>query len=990
MPNNYAWKLLSALLITLPLAAQTDRAAISGTISDPSGAYVADAKIEAVSTTTGLRRATETGISGTYLIPGLPIGVYRVTISKEGFKPLIIDNADLQVGQARTIDARLEVGSVADSVEVTATAEAVNRTSAEIGGVVESEQIRDIPVSGRNWATLMLLAPGAVNTGDGAQRSIRFNGRSLDDNNFTFDGIDTSGIQEQTQKADTRLNISLESIAEFRVSSAVYTAERGAAGGAQVEVVSKTGTNQFHGGAFEALRNDALDSRSPFDDSQIPPFRLNQFGAQLGGPVIKDRAFFYANYEGFRQRLGQTMIGFVPNAAFRSQVIAASPALKPLIDAFPTGQTPIDDITDQITIVRSNSIREDSGMFRFDYRFSDATTMFARYNVDNALIDNLNDALGSRNVIPHVPSNFVLELQHTFSPYLLNETRFGVNRANYHNWNYGNAPLDVTISGFDGLTGNSLDSEVGTTFSYIDNLVLTRGRHTFKAGVDIRRIRLNNSGNTITTSSIDYATPQDFISNSADQMTYLEGEGIRGDRRTFLMGYAQDEFRPTANLTLNLGLRYEFYTVAHEILNRAAVVDIAGCGGFCPKGTPFYDPNPRDFGPRLGLAWAPAALGGKTVIRSGFGIYYGANQNDDFSDPLESAVPRYTVTVADAPNLSYPITPFLQPQYQFYSPKAVDRHRKDLAYENWDFVLQQQLPSGFVAQAGYVGSEGHHLFSKYQVNLVDPATGVRPLPQFSQFGFKTNDGNSNFHALQASLQRRFTNGWLWQTQYMWSHSITDASVGAGESVSFQNMQCRACDRSDSPNDVRHTITINSVYDLPFGRGRRYLTNGLIGKVVGGWDLSGIASASTGRPVNITIKRKASQVLDGNTSSQRPDLVPGVSIYPAGGSTVNDWFNPDAFAVPAKGTWGNLGRNIARGPGYYEIDTALQKSIPVSEHAGLSFRASAFNLFNHPAFGDPASNFSSPASFGRITGVLNEGAVGTGAPRRVEFMLRATF
>jgi hypothetical protein len=976
------------LLLTLPLCAQ-DRASLTGTVSDATGAAITGAAVALESPETGLHRSTPTNEAGIYEIPSLPVGTYTLTIMKPGFEPFKTQRIDLLFGQTRTIDARLQVGNVSDTVEVTATAEAVNRTNAEIGGVVEAPQIREIPIDGRNWATLMTLAPGAVNTGDGAQRSINFNGHSLDDSNFTFDGIDTSGVQEQTQKADTRLNVSLDSIQEFRVSSAVYTAESGAAGGAQINVVSKSGTNDYHGSVFEYLRNNALDARSPFDPTDIPPFRLNQFGAQFGGAIVKNKAFFFANYEGLRQELTNTMIGFVPNAAFRSQVLAVSPVLGPIVNAYPKGQIPVDENTDQITVGEKNTTREDSGMLRLDYRFSDKSTSYVRYNIDNAYIDNPSDALGTRNVIPHVPQNLVLQFQHIFSPTLIDEVKFGLNRANYHNWTYGTSPISMTTESFDGLSDNTLDSEIGTTFSYIDNLTWVRGRNAFKFGVDIRRIRLNNSGNTITDSSIDFATLDDFIHNRADDIQVLEGEGIRGDRRTFYMGYAQDDLKLTPHLTLNIGLRYEFYTVAHEILDRAAVVDIYGCGGFCPKGTPFYNPNPHDFGPRFGLAWAPAALSGKTVFRTGYGIYYGGNQNDDFSDPMESAVPRYNVTSDDVPNLSYPINPFIEPQYALYSPKAIDRHRKDLSYQNWSFAVERDLPASFTGQVAYVGAIGRHLFDKYQVNLIDPATGTRPLAGFSQFGLKANDANDSFNAMQISLQRRFVSGFSWQTQYMWSHGIADGSIGSGTSVSFENMACRVCDRSDSPIDVRQTMTSNAIYELPFGPGRRYLNgHGLMANAFGGWQLSGIATASTGRPVNITIKRKPGALLDGNTSSQRPDLVPGVSIYPAD-QTIDNWFNPAAFATPAAGTWGDLGRNIGRGPGYYEIDTALQKRFRLNERFGLNVRAEAFNLFNHPIFDSPSGNLSS-SGFGQITSILNTGAVGTGTPRRVEFAMRLDF
>jgi len=984
------------ILFALGLCAQ-DRASINGAVTDPAGAFVGDAQIDLKSAATGLHRAVKTTENGLFEITPLPVGTYTITVSKAGFKPLTITSIDLQYFETRTIDARLEVGGTTEIVEVSAAAEAVNRTNAEVGGVIESSQIKEIPVSGRNWASLMMLAPGAVNYGDGAQRSIRFSGHSLDDSNFTFDGVDTSGVQEQTQKADTRLNIALDAIAEFRVSTSNYTAETGAAGGAQLNVVSKSGTNENHGSAFYALRNDALDSRSPFDGPELPPFTLHQFGGSFGGAVVKNKAFFYVNYEGLRQSLGQTFVNFVPNAAFRAATLAKSPAMKPILDAYPVGQTPNDSVSDKITKVASDTIREDAGMFRFDYRFDDTNSMYVRYNIDDAYIDNPTDALGSHNVVPHVPQNLVLQYQKIVSPRTMNEVKFGLNRANYHNFGYGTSPVAVSVPGFDGVSDTSLDTEVGTTFSYIDNLTLVRGRHTLKFGIDIRRIRLNNSGNTLTTSSITYATNDDFIANKADSATYLQGEGVVGNRRTIYQGFAQDDFRVTSTLTLNLGLRYEYYSVMHEILDRSAVVDILGCGGFCPKGTPYYDPNTKDFGPRVGLAWAPSALHGKTTIRSGFGIYYGGNQNDDFSDPAESAVPRYSLSSSDFPALAFPLVAFLDPKNQLFSPKAIDRHRKDLSYENWDFVIQQQLPKDWLFQIGYTGSEGHHLFSKYTVNLIDPATGKRPLAGFGSFGLKANDGNDNFNALQTSINRRFARGFLFQANYMWSHGIGDASIGSGEALAFQNQSCRACDRSNTNIDVRHNFVANGVYELPFGAGKRFLNSGTAAKIFGGWELAGIATARSGLPINITMSRKSGDLPDGNTSGQRPNLVPGVSIYPAH-QTVTNWLNPAAFSLPAKGTWGNAGRYIAVGPGMYEIDNSLQKRFRITERLALNFRAAAYNLLNHPIYKNPSSSIgaltgnppSVSGSFGQITGILNSGAVGMGAPRRIEFMFRAEF
>jgi hypothetical protein len=981
--------------LALPLLAQ-DRAMIVGTVKDPNGSAVSEAAVELKSEATGLHRAASTNSQGLYEITPLPVGTYSVTITKSGFKPNLVERIELQYGETRVIDAKLEVGSLNQTVEVTAKAESVNRSNAEVGAVIDSSQIKEIPVSGRNWASLTLLAPGAVNYGDGAQRSIRFSGHSLDDSNFTFDGVDTSGVQEQTQKADTRLNIALDAIQEFRVSTANYTAEQGAAGGAQINVVSKSGTNDYHGSLFYAVRNAALDSRSPFDGATLPPFTLNQFGGSVGGAIVKNKTFFYTNYEGLRQDLGETFSNFVPNAAFRAQVLAVSPVLKPILNAYPLGQTHIDSVTDQVTRVVTDTVREDAGMFRLDHYFNDANSMFFRYNIDNAYIDTPTDALGDHSVIPHVPTNVVLQYQRIVSPTVVNEVKFGVNRANYHSWGYGTSPVAVSPGAFDGVSDTSLDTEVGTTFSAIDNLTLIHGRNTFKFGVDVRRVRLNNSGNTLTTSSIGYATNQDFINNVADSATYLQGEGVVGTRRTFYQAYAQDEMRITPNLTFNLGLRYEYYSVAHEILNRSAVVDILGCGGFCPKGTAYYSPDTNDLGPRIGLAWAPRALGGTTTIRSGFGIYYGGNQNDDFSDPAESAVPRYTLSSADFPALAFPLTAFLDPRNQLFSPKAIARNRQDLSYNEWDFLVQHQFPQDWLLQVGYTGSEGHHLFDKYTANLINPLTGKRPLSGFGSFGLKSNDGNDNYNALQVSLHRRFVRGLLFQVNYTWAHAIADASIGSGESVTFQDMACRACDRSNSSVDVRHNLIANGVYELPFGRGKTFFTGDMASKIFGGWELSGIESARSGLPVNITMTRKAGALLDGNTSSQRPNLVPGRSIYAAHPSSLG-WFNPAAFSLPASGTWGNLGRYVAAGPRMIETDASLQKRFRVRERLSLNFRAAAYNLMNHPELKTPSGSIgsltgSSPVSggFGRITGIINTGATGTGAPRRIEFMFRAEF
>src|SRR6266571_1534078 len=347
MMTRTAFALATILVLSgVVVYGQVDRANLNGTVTDSTRAVAADARVELVSRETGLKRVVETGPTGVYIIAGLPIGTYDLKISRAGFRTFELNGIRLFVGQTRTVDAELQVGTLSEEVQVQDTAAPLETSNARVGAVLEHQQPSDIPVNGRNWATLETLAPGAINSGRGGQQDIRFFGRGRDDNNFTFDGIDATGVQEQSQKADARLNISLEAIAEFRVESAVYTAESGSSGGAQVNAVSKSGTNNFHGAVFEFFRDNAFDARSPFDPAKIPPFRMNQFGANLGGPIAHNRTFFFVSYEAIRQRLTQTITGFVPSAAFRARVLAASPALKPIVDGWPIGQTPVDSNTD--------------------------------------------------------------------------------------------------------------------------------------------------------------------------------------------------------------------------------------------------------------------------------------------------------------------------------------------------------------------------------------------------------------------------------------------------------------------------------------------------------------------------------------------------------------------------------------------------------------------------------------------------------------------
>jgi hypothetical protein len=435
-------------------------------------------------------------------------------------------------------------------------------------------------------------------------------------------------------------------------------------------------------------------------------------------------------------------------------------------------------------------------------------------------------------------------------------------------------------------------------------------------------------------------------------------------------------------------MRYEYYSVNKEANDRYRVFDMS-CRGFCPHGTPWYFPDRNNFDPRVGLAWSPKSLGGKTVIRTGAGIYHGPGQIDDVNAALDNMSDNFSLTAVEAPGLSYPVAPFLaQAQAVGITPRSLQRDRRDLYSAQWGFSIQQQLPGAFVTQVGYVGSSASKVFARSDVNVLDPVTRVRPLPTFGRIDEKRQDGKSNFNAMQISLQRRTGRGLSWTTEYMWSHSINDGNTGGGEGAQPQNVSCRACDRGNSPSDIRHTITSNWVYELPFGRNKAYLNSGAASRVFGGWETSGIWTMRTGRPLNITMARSSGDLPDGNSRSPRPNLVPGVSIY-AANRNFGDWLNLAAFSTPASRTWGNLGRHIGRGPGLAQVDFTLQKRMPIVESKEIVFRVEAYNIFNRIAAGNPGTNFSAPGSFGVVLSGLNR-TIGTGTSRQLQLAMRFNF
>ena len=1007
--NRRTRRLLIGLLCLLigtcvagPLSAQVDRAGLKGTVTDPSGRVIPAVSVVAVQNDSGLRRETVGSSDGSYDVPELPVGVYTVTFTTNGFEVLSFDNVVEVVGQTRTLNASLKVSGSNERVEVSASSEQLDETSGALGTHIEKEQVDVLPLDGRNWATLTALAPGAVDTGGSNQRSIRFAGRGRDDDNFTYDGIDATNIINQAQQPYVRLAIPLDTIEELRVNSTLATAESAATSGPQLAVTSPSGANQFHGRAFEYFRNNVFDAQEPVPATANPvepPFHLNQFGGSLGGPVAKDKTFFFVAYEGYRQILGQTLLGFVPSDSFRAQVRTESPALSAALNAYPAGQTLISPNVAECIGEGRQIVNEDSGMFRVDHRFSDKTTMFIRANIDEAVsaapLASSGAYLKDQQQLTSSPVNSVIELLHVFSPTLLDEVKFGFNRSTAYTTNINETGVlySFAVSGFTTLNNNKFSTGVGNSFSGIDNATWVKSRHTVKAGVEIRRIELNQ-GNTAS-GTVSFASVAAFAADQVSTATLTAALPINGLRKTQYYGYWQDEYKWLPNLTVNVGGRYSFFNMFHEVLGRANPFDFATCGpqGFCGVGASFGEPNYGDFDPRIALAWTPHR-GGNTVIRAGFGTYHEDGQLDDQNLPISNEVYSYSLSNKTIPTLSYPIDPFLANTTGIISPRDDDRRRKDTLVTQWGLSVQQVLPADFVGTVSYVASQGAHLLTLSEVNVINPETGTRPYPAFGEVSWRGNNTNSNYQALSVAVKRSFSRGFLLSANYQWSHEIDDGSDGSGDGDSLvaENVNCQLCERASGIWDVRHAFNANAVYELPFGPGKRFLKQpGFWRAVAGSWELSSVAMARTGFPVNVTVDRSASVVPDGNSTDQRPNIVPGVRLAPPDGPTAAEWINPAAFAVPAAETFGNAPRDVARGPGTWQIDMGLGKRFSLTERTELRFRAEFFNIFNHPQYGQPQSDISAgPGVFGSVISPLNTGPVGTGTPRQLQFALRLVF
>ncbi|MBO0797183.1 MAG: TonB-dependent receptor [Blastocatellia bacterium] len=984
-------------LVAVSILAQSGTASVSGRVIDPGGALIAGAEVSIANADTNRTLTTTTNAEGLYVFPNLPPGRYRMEVSKSGFAHSVKTDLFLHVQDAISQNFSLTVGSLEQTVTVSEGAPVIETTTSTTGGSMLNQQLINLPINGRDYARFSLMVPGAVAASNFIS-DLSFNGLHTVHNQFSIDGIDASRVDQPYmangfERGARLLTGSLDTISEFKVQTGTYDTSYGRASGSYINIVSKSGTNQFHGTLMEYFRNDALDARNYFaTQPRKPKFRFNDFGGNLGGPIRRDKTFFFANYEGSRQRVGITGTGTVPSASLRSQIAATSPELAPIVALYPLGtSSTADPLLDSYTTTSVSQIREDTGSIRVDHTFSSKDTAFVRVNVNDShvfgpLFGVTPSALGLLDFqnVPVRTTNIAIQEQHVFGPHVINTFLTGMQRWAAQIISDEPYPL-VNVTGLTVVPGTRGSSRGNnTSIQWGDTLSVVHGLHTFKIGGSIYRVRINR--NSIDTSTVTYTSLQDFINNSIASATYTVGDPGHGTRGTEIGVFFTDTYQVRPGLTLDYGLRYDIFPAIHD-RNYATQPFDTRLMTLGPVGDPYYETNKKNFAPRLGIAWRPTD---KLVVRTGFGLYYQAYPVGfgSYSLPLNNIPGNTTLLRTSILGLSYPIMPFLaQGTNQLPNVSGFSWHKPDIYTEQWQLSVGYQITNDTGFQVAYVGNHGLNLRRNMNINFFDPALGRRPIPGFADVNIEYANGGSNYHGAQFSLIRRFAGGLQFDVEYTLAHAIDDVQDQGLYSAQPQDNNNTRAERGNSSDDIRHNVAFNLQYDLPMGKGHRFLGNsrGILGKAVEGWRFATIGLLRTG--VAETVFIGTNTYGNGNFTNQRPDCVPGVDPYPAH-QTITNWLNPAAFSMPASGTFGTCGRNTVYGPSYKDVDLSLIKNTKMSESKNLEFRAEIFNFVNHPNFDLPITTFGTP-NFGKIFNTFGR-TLGMGTSRQIQLALRLTF
>jgi len=1025
--NSRACILLVLLLFLLPTfgRSQNQFATVSGTITDPSGAVVSGVNVTIVSQDTGLKRSTLTDTAGEYRFARLPTGDYSVRVEKTGFRAEVREGVALVSASGLIVNFSLTIGDLREQITVSANSSGIDSTTSTVSGLVAEQSLANLPLNNQDLFSAVALEPGVapdpgsapslLSSGKTAQVSI--NGIRPSMTNVLIDGMDANDpVFGYSPAGASGFFLGLDELAQVNVLTQTFNAEYGGHGGAVIDMKTKSGSNQFHGSLWQLHRDASLDAKTYFDlgDRPIPPFVRNQFGAGIGGPLKRDRTFFFANYEGFREVEASTAIatapdalaheGLLPSANNSAACISASssgcaaipinPQIKQFLNLMPASNGPDNgDGTGELITADKGDTREDHGMARIDHNFTNTHSVFARYTVDDSssVVPYVGTPPGTYQ--PGFPSLHLARNQYvtvqdhaTFVPGWINELRFGVNRTTASS-SIENTHPGLSISlvpgrafGMIDVTGLSLIGnyvafplgDFSTVYQVQDQLSRTVGRHTLKFGVEFRRLDLNGTldfgvnGLYSFQDLTPYGVPAS--SNNPALEFFLEGvplsyvgvnpsnaDSERGYRETFASGFAQDFVRLNSRLTANIGLRYDFYSNPTEAHGRISTFRNPATDPAPTVGTVFAS-TPLDlFSPQAGLAWNVFG-DDKTVVRSGFGIY--RDQLPEIVFGIERFLPPF-----------FGLEEFVFPQFLSPQNAAVTQPLDPFAttyYPKFPYVMQynlnveRELAQGMILTAGYFGTRGNHLTREGEGNPFEPALGHRFNANLaSPLILALTDAQSFYNSGQVSVSRHYSHNLSWQVSYTLAHSIDDASVDLQvESVNdppgSQNIFDRKGSRGRSDFDIRQNFEADAAYELP-GAGR----------LLGGWQIAAVASVHSGVPFTPVLAFDNADI-QSLLIPERPDLVgnPYAGSCPNGArvGVPSCWFNPSAFAVPPAGEFGNAGRNILKGPGFAEFDPALHKEFAIVHEWKITVGVEAYNLFNHPNFGVP-SNTQSPFFLG---------------------------
>jgi outer membrane receptor protein involved in Fe transport len=957
-----------------------------------------------------------------------------VVAEHNGFKTRVVDKIVLYATDRRAIDTTLDVGQISENVTVTADTTTVNTQTSETGATIDANKVANLPLNGRDFTSLMALVPGSVTTAGFGGTSLGGFETSLAGVNILLDGADATRIDSQAtstqlgRQASRISRASIDSIEEFKVLSSTFSAEYGDTYGDIVNVITKSGGNTLHGGLFEFFRNDAFDANNYFS-TQKTPLHLNQFGGNLGGPLVKNKLFFFVNYEGVRQIVN---IPTGPNTvAVLTQATRAMavPAMLPVVNSLPLPNVPGPVTFPNSTpggppIIRNdlgyfegnlrNTLREDTGSVKIDYHVGPKDSLAFRYNIADSFTST-QYGVAVDQVSPSPSRNHLLKAtwDHTFRPTVLNEFGIAFNRPQTDSLGGGgNFPIFqcATLLGcnntntFATTPGPALFSNRRPQHSlqFLDTVTWIKGRHSIRAGLNIRLVVTHDALDPQEFLAFDSTT--DFLSDSGFQLSTLGHTEVTAQNTNYGF-FLQDDIRLAPRFTLNLGVRYDYFSVLHgdqlQNIDLAALIadpnDPNTAKFFQPLGAPLYKPDRNNFAPRIGFAWDPYGTG-KTVFRGGFGIFYNplltgaalslaGNHQQGFNVNIFSLAGFFgppTVCTPPFPNtpfLSYPVpnplpvcVPALPPNVN-----SLDPNMRDSYSMHWSFGVQQEIVRNTVLEVSYVANRGVKLpagaaYAGQELNLSPFFLAPNVIsPNFGQVRHLGNFVNSNYHSLQASVRRRIGKGLNVDANYTWSHEFDDGvNILTG---AYQNSYNPKGDYANGDIDVRNNFTLGAVYDVPTAE---FLPK-LLGK---GWQMTSLIQARSGLPFPIALSGPFL-----GEDQVRPNYVPGQSVRPANYSVPGNQLNINAFATPP--LYGNVGRNAGRGPGFTQIDVGLSKTTQVSERFGLQLGAQAFNLLNHPNFANPDGLISDGLTFGKSTSTIGS-LVGTGTSRQLQLFLKLIF